>query len=418
MSIGYACLTIGVLEANFKSCTIKNASRENLLKIIEHNLNSLNTIIDYNNKNNIRLFRISSELIPFGSHPINDIYWWEIYSKEFEFIGSKIKNFNMRVSMHPGQYTVLNSQDENVVLKAIEDLNYHNRVLDSLGVGKEGKIILHIGGVYKDKEKSIQRFIQNYNLLSHDVKERLVVENDDKSYNIGDVLRIGKTLNIPVVFDNLHNKVLPYDVSKDEQHWIKECKKTWNIGDGAQKIHYSQQDKSKKSGAHSKTIKLVEFMKFIDKIDDEIDIMLEVKDKNLSAIKCINSLYNTRTIKNLELEWSKYKYSVLEHSNLHYNKIRQLLKNKVDYPVIEFYRLIDEALDLEEDIGSVVNAALHVWGYFKSISQEYEKDKWSKLVCGYKNGNKSKEILKKFLWKMTLKYKEPYLLKSYYFHII
>lgn len=92
---------------------------------------------------------------------------------------------------------------------------------------KDSKIVLHIGGVYGDKEKAIDRFIHNYNLLSPKVKDRLVIENDDKSYNIGDVLKIGKTLDIPVVFDNLHNKILPYDKSKDELYFINKCKKTW-----------------------------------------------------------------------------------------------------------------------------------------------------------------------------------------------
>ena len=75
MRIGYACLTIGVQETNLRSCLIKNASENNLLDIIEHNLNSLNNVIDYNIENNIKLFRISSDLIPFGSSKVNNIPW-------------------------------------------------------------------------------------------------------------------------------------------------------------------------------------------------------------------------------------------------------------------------------------------------------------------------------------------------------
>lgn len=416
MRIGYACLTVGVLETNFKSCMIKNFNEENLLGIIEHNLKSLNNIIDYNIENNIKLFRISSDLIPFGSSPVNKIHWWEVFSSQLSLIGSKIRDSNMRVSMHPGQYTVLNSPNEDVVLRAIEDLNYHNKILDSLGVGRESKIILHIGGVYNNKEKAIKNFISNFQLLAQGVKERLVIENDDKSYNIGEVLEIGRTLNIPVVFDNLHNQVLPYDISKGDQYWINQCKETWKKEDGSQKIHYSQQDKCKRPGAHSNTIEIEQFMKFVEKIDDEIDIMLEVKDKNLSAVKCINGISKSKEIKSLELEWSKYKYNILEHSHLHYNKIRELLKSKSEYPVVEFYKLIDEALIIEETIGNTVNAALHVWGYFKLISTEDEKKKFMKLLEGYEQGKKSKDTLKKFLLKLALKYEELYLLNSYYFH--
>ena len=99
----------------------------------------------------------------------------------------------------------------------------------------------------------------------------------------------------------------------------------------------------KRPGSHSRTIDLTEFTSFSNKLDDEIDIMLEVKDKNLSAIKCINSISSIKDIRKLEIEWSKYKYRVLEHSNYHYNKIREILKDKNNYTVIDFYNLIDEA---------------------------------------------------------------------------
>lgn len=416
MRIGYACLTVGVQGTNLRRCNIKNASEDNLLNIIEHNLNSLNNVINYNIENNIKLFRVSSDLIPFGSSKVNNIPWWDIFSTKLSQIGEKIKSTNMRVSMHPGQYTVLNSPKEEVVLRAIEDLNYHNRVMDSLGLGKESKIILHIGGVYNNKQKAIKNFISNFQLLSKDVRERLVIENDDKSYNIEEVLKIGQFLNIPVVFDNLHNQVLPCASSKDEYYWINQCKKTWKKEDGTQKIHYSQQNEKNRKGAHSNTIYIEEFMKFVEKLDDDLDIMLEVKDKNLSVIKCINSLSHNEEIKNLELEWSKYKYNVLEHSNLNYNKIRELLKNKKTYPVVEFYRLIEESLSIEEDIGNSINAMLHIWGYFKNKSTKFEKNKFIELIERYKKGKSSKKAIKKFLWKMVVKYNDSYLLKSYYFY--
>lgn len=416
MRIGYACLTVGVQGTNLRRCNIKNASEDNLLNIIEHNLNSLNNVINYNIENNIKLFRVSSDLIPFGSSKVNNIPWWDIFSTKLSQIGEKIKSTNMRVSMHPGQYTVLNSPKEEVVLRAIEDLNYHNRVMDSLGLGKENKIILHIGGVYNNKQKAIKNFILNFQLLSKDVKERLVIENDDKSYNIEEVLKIGQVLNIPVVFDNLHNQVLPCASSKEEYYWINQCKKTWKKEDGTQKIHYSQQNEKNRKGAHSNTIYIEEFMKFVEKLDDDLDIMLEVKDKNLSVIKCINSLSHNEEIKNLELEWSKYKYNVLEHSNLNYNKIRELLKNKKTYPVVEFYRLIEESLSIEEDIGNSINAMLHIWGYFKNKSTKFEKNKFIELIERYKKGKSSKKAIKKFLWKMVVKYNDSYLLKSYYFY--
>ena len=417
MRIGYACLTIGVRDSNFRRCMLKNASEDKLLSIIKHNLNSLENIIDYNIENNIKLFRISSDLIPFGSSQVNRIPWWDVYASRFSLIGRKIREAGIRVSMHPGQYTVLNSPKVDVVKGAIDDLIYHNRVLDSLGVNIDGKIVLHIGGVYRNKEEAINRFVTNFKLLDIRIKERLVVENDDKSFNIADALKVGNSLNIPVVFDNLHNEVLPFDITKDNKYWIEQCKKTWKKEDGTQKIHYSQQNLDKKPGAHSNTIDLESFMSFVEDLNSETDIMLEVKDKNISAIKCINGINANNKIKTLEVEWSKYKYNVLEHSSEKYNKIRKLLKEKDCYPVVEFYKLIDDALSIEITKGNFINAALHVWGYFKSKASDAEKSKFMKSLERYKQDKLSEKTVKNQLMKMALKYEEEYLLNSYYFYL-
>ncbi|AKN29842.1 UV damage repair endonuclease UvdE [Clostridium carboxidivorans P7] len=416
MSIGYACLTIGVSDANLKSCIAKNLSNEKLLDIIEHNLKSLKNIIYYNIKNNIHLFRISSDLIPFGSSSLNKLHWWEIFSEEFFEIGEEIRKNNIRISMHPGQYTVLNSLKEDVVNRAIEDLNYHTRVLDSLGVSEENKIVLHIGGIYNDKEQAINRFMNNYEALEDRVKQRLVIENDDKSYNINDVLKIGTKLNVPVIFDNLHNEINPHVEEKSDLYWIDECKNTWKKKDGYQKIHYSQQDILKKTGSHSSTIAVDRFIDFYESLGrEDIDIMLEVKDKNLSAVKCINCVTKDKRISKLEEEWSKYKYTILENSPRIYLEIRNLLKNKKQYPVVQFYNYIDEAMKEEVTIGNAENAALHVWGYFKNIVDTKEKESFLKSMDNYKKGKVSINVIKNKLLKMTVKHNEKYLKNSYYF---
>ena len=416
MSIGYACLTIGVQNTDLKSCMIKNASNSKLTELIAHNLNSLENMIDYNIKNNIKLFRISSDLIPFGSNKINNIHWWEIFAGEFQNIGKKIIESNMRVSMHPGQYTVLNSPNTEVSAKAIDDLNYHARVLDSLGVGSEHKIILHIGGIYNDKNLSAERFIFNYSKLDEKVIRRLVIENDDKSFNIQDVLDIGTALSIPVIFDNLHNEINSFDKNKSEIYWIDKCKSTWHEKDGKQKIHYSQQNPLKKSGSHSETIRINEFMNFYDSLrTKDIDIMLEVKDKNLSTIKCINCISPDKRVSTLETEWSKYKYSVLEKSQSDYLEIRKLFRNKNDYPALEFYNILENAMQKPTDIGNSINAAQHVWGYFKNIATEKEKNDFIKSINNYEQNKTTIIAVKNKLKKMAVKYEQIYLLNSYYF---
>jgi len=416
MSIGYACLALGVKDSSMKTCMKKNASESRLRELIENNLDSLENLIDYNIKSGIKLFRISSDLIPFGSSPVNGLQWWKIYAERFSLIGNKIRENNIRVSMHPGQYTVLNSQDEEVVERAVEDLIYHCRVLEGLGTGNESKIILHIGGVYNDKKKSANRFSENCRRLPDNVRQRLVIENDDRSYNISDVLEIGKRLGIPVVFDNLHNSINPSSAEKTEEFWINECRATWSEKDGNQKIHYSQQAIDKRAGAHSESIDVKCFLDFYSVLGKkDIDIMLEVKDKNLSAVKCMNCVNGSGKMKSLEIEWSKYKYSVLEKSLAAYNEIRELLKEKRGYPAVSFYSILENALGYAENAGNAVNAAMHVFGYFKRDASEKEKERVLNRIDKYKKGEDGLQPLKKELQRLSLKYEKEYLLESYYF---
>ena len=75
MSIGYACLNIGTPDTNMRSVMQCNATAEKLTEVTAHNLAALEKMIDYNHKNNIQLFRISSDMIPFGSSPVNALPW-------------------------------------------------------------------------------------------------------------------------------------------------------------------------------------------------------------------------------------------------------------------------------------------------------------------------------------------------------
>lgn len=295
MRIGYACLTVGVPGTAFRTCLLKNASDHKLAEVIAHNLNALDHILDYNQAHRIRMFRITSDLIPFGSSPVNRLPWPSLFADEFSRLGRKIQETGLRVSMHPGQYTVLNSPDPRVVQNAVADLDYHGRVLELLGVSAEHKIILHIGGVYGDKKAAAQRFIASYRQLKDTVRQRLVIENDDRSYTIEEVLDISAATGAPAVFDNLHHAAKPGSIPKTDLEWIRECRTTWQPGDGLQKIHYSQQAEGKRTGAHSESIELGAFAAFYEALEGlDLDIMLEVKDKNLSALRCMDWL-ETRT---------------------------------------------------------------------------------------------------------------------------
>ncbi len=416
MSIGYACIAIAVQGSDIKSCTLKKANEERLLSLIGHNLSSLEKVIDYNVLNGIKLFRISSDLIPFGSSLAAELPWHEVYSQELSIIGSKISNAGMRVSMHPGQYTVLNSTDKSVVERAVQDLNYHAKVLDALGLGRENKLVLHLGGVYGNKSQAKSRFILHCQYLDPVVRNRLVLENDDTMFNIGDILETSTMADIPVVYDVLHNAVNPSGKGTSDLDWIRRCASTWKSNDGLQKIHYSQQNPVKQLGAHSGSIEIRAFLDFYNQLSGmDIDIMLEVKDKNLSALKCINCVSN-RGIRTLEIEWARYKYLILERSPESYNNIRALLNDKSSYPALELYCMIEEASHVPVATGNAVNAAQHVWGYFKNKATEAEKKRFERLLLKFSSGEVSLKLLKNCLHMLARKYNEDYLLSGYYFY--
>ncbi|WP_027107813.1 UV DNA damage repair endonuclease UvsE [Lacticigenium naphthae] len=417
MSIGYACLTVGIPNTDLKSVTKKNATEERLKEVIQHNLNALENMIDYNSKQNIRLYRISSDLIPFGSSPVNTLNWGEIYGEDFRRIGKKIKNNDLRVSFHPGQYTVLNSPHSDVVERAIEDLRYHNKIMECMEIDFTHKIVVHIGGVYGNKEEAIKRFIQTFRKLDQPIKNRLIIENDDRLYTVEDVLGIAEACSIPVVFDNLHHTANHQGDPKTEAYWIKEVNNTWREMDGKQKVHYSQQASSKRIGAHTKTIYIGPFLDFYRTLPDtSIDIMLEVKDKNISTIKINNALSIDKNIARLEKEWARYKYAVLEKSPENYQAIRQLLKNKNEYPVIQFYQLIEEAMDTITFEGNAVNAAQHVWGYLNDGAIESEKRAFERNLTKYRNNEGKLRTVKNQLLKLAEKQAKDYLIQSLYFY--
>lgn len=414
MNIGYACLPFFIPGPGFRSLRKNNVNPDTLREVISHNLNQLDRIIDYNGLRGIHLFRITSDLIPFGSSPLNSLDWGEEFRGEWEGIGQKIREFGIRVSMHPGQYTVLNSPNPKVVENAISDLAYHAKVLDLLGMEPSSKIVLHVGGVYGDRGEALRRFALQFRGLSEDSKRRLILENDDRSFTIGDVLNLAGKIGIPVVYDNLHDEINPTDLSIPSSEWIHRAAQSWKPVDGPQKIHYSQQAANKPRGAHSETIFIDRFLDFISDVGDA-DVMLEVKDKDRSAIKCSNCLRRDPEIRHLEEEWFRYKFLVLEHDPHVYRDIQALLKDKSGYPALPFYHLIEKALLTSVFPGRAKNALEHMAGFISRKLSEQERELLRKNIQKARNGAISIEKVKMTLSSFSTRFEEESMLFPYYF---
>jgi len=418
MNIGYACLAVGVSNTQIKGCTIANATDSRIAELAGQNLEAVGRMLDYNGQMGIKLFRISSDIIPFAGNPVNKLNWNQLFAPQFTALGDKARALGIRLSMHPGQYTVLNSPRNDVVEAAIRDLTYHTNFMDAMGLGREHKIILHVGGGYGNHREAMMRFALHAKNLPAGIKNRLVLENDERIFSIDEVLELSEIVKLPVVFDILHHQSNPSSPDVPMEGWIQAAAKTWGPLDGPQKIHYSQQDTGKKTGAHSMTISLDGFFDFFDMAKQfDPDIMLEVKDKNLSAVKCINAMASDQNISRLEQEWGRYKYNVLEHAPGGYNRIRQLLKEKTAYPVKDFYGIIEESLGTPTTVGNARNAAEHVWGYFKSQAEPLEKARFERLLTGFGTGKNAALSMKTFLLKLQEKYEDDYLKKSLYFYL-
>lgn len=172
-------------------------------KIIQ-NLKDVLTMMDWNEQHGIKLFRLSSELFPHKSNPKVVDYSFDFAIDLLKEIGEKSKKYKQRLTFHPGQYNVVGTPNRQSFLQTISDLKYHADVLDLMGLDHNSVMIVHGGGIYDDKEKTIERWCEQYQELPENVRNRLVLENCEKCFSIIDCLRVSKMINIPVVFDTHH----------------------------------------------------------------------------------------------------------------------------------------------------------------------------------------------------------------------
>jgi UV DNA damage endonuclease len=288
--IGYACINTRLPAPN-RTCRLKNATPDRIIALAVENLERLQKILEWNAAQGIEVFRLSSDIIPLASHPINTTPWRDILRLQLDSIGKLIRTSGCRVSMHPGQFTVLNSPNRAVVESSGKELAYHCAFLDTLGLDDTHKIVIHLGGAYGDKRESLRRFVINAALLSDRIKRRLAIENDERCYSIADVLEASSALGLPVVFDVFHHRWNPALSQRSLRDIIQTAAKTWRKSDGRAKIHYSNQWPGRPPGSHSKSISVMKFKSFYRDVRGlELDIMLEVKDKEKSALKVMRAL--------------------------------------------------------------------------------------------------------------------------------
>lgn len=268
----------------------KNYNASKLLEITKDNLEALNEIIKYNIKNNFHFYRLTSKLVPLATHNKVSFDYIAPLKDEYKKISKLINDNNIRVDTHPDQYAVLNSMDSKIVKNTVEILEYHYKIMDALGI-KDKIIILHVGSSACGKKASITRFINNFNKLSDYIKKCIAVENDDKIYNIKDVLELCHKIKVPMVLDYHH--FICNNEGENLKNYLNDIIETWN--GRLAKMHFSSpKSKLKKEfRSHNDYINSDDFINFINLIktqDKDIDIMLEAKAKDDAISRLVRQL--------------------------------------------------------------------------------------------------------------------------------
>ena len=286
MNLGYACINIGLSEQGIS--TNRGMVRRTFLEkglqyasqLALQNVQALLKVVEWNAQNGISVFRVTSELFPWASeYKLQNLPDFPEIRATLEAIG----RHRLRLSAHPGPFNKLAGSGATLA-NTIKDLELHSEIFDLMGLPATHwhKINIHVGGAYGDKQETLQRFAQNFKLLSANLQARLSVENDDKPglYTVEDLLLLHQRTGIPIVFDYFHHRLHPGKQTEEEAFFA-----AYNTWDLKPVFHFSSsrkqyEDPASKKEAHSDWVH-----EPISTYGKDIDIVLETKMKELSVAR-------------------------------------------------------------------------------------------------------------------------------------
>tara|TARA_R100000315_G_C5232070_1_gene143112 strand:+ start:1551 stop:2441 length:891 start_codon:yes stop_codon:yes gene_type:complete len=251
------------------------------------NCRDLVEILRWNVENDIKFFRLSSNIFPWASeYQIEDLPTYQKIKTILSGCGHYARQNGVRLTSHPGPFNVLVSPNEKVIQNTLIDLTNHGKVFDLLGLDRTpyNKINIHCNGVYGDKQSAMDRFCKNFELLPESVQTRLTVENDDKAsmYSVKDLMYIHERIGIPIVFDYHHHKFCTGDLS--EQEALELAISTWPEGI-TPVVHYSESKALHESNEKLKPQAHSDYINNLPNIyGNKVDIMVESKAKELAIL--------------------------------------------------------------------------------------------------------------------------------------
>lgn len=281
-----------------RSCkldTIYSKGLEEAIRLANLNLDDLETMLQWNYDHGIFVFRMSSNIFPHGSNPVlikhfgeagEDYLNLKMFKKRLNQIGKIAKQLGIRLTFHPGQYVQIATPTESVFEKSMLDLKMHALILDYMELDQDSVMVIHGGGTYGNKAGTIKRMNKRLKEMPKYIKNRLVLENDEKLYTVSDLLPVCKKNNIPLVFDYFHlqcyNKKHLNDVN-DIYKLTPDILAIWEKRGIKPKFHLSEQGDGV-IGSHSTIINEIPqyFFDILEKYKIDFDIMIEAKGKEVS----------------------------------------------------------------------------------------------------------------------------------------
>lgn len=280
-----------VTFSNYNKIFLPEKKLEKLKSVSASNLKDLETIIKYNIENDIHFYRITSALIPLVTHP--EVGYWghrEFLKKDFEYVGKLINDSKMRVDTHPDEFNVINSINpkvvENTKINLLRQAEWFEDFKYDLG-----KMVIHIGGATNGKESALERFINNFMTFPNEIKSKIIIENDDKTYTAQETLDLCNELNLPMVLDVHHHNC--NNNGENIYELIPQIFLTWKNQKIPPKLHFSSPKNGEKDRKHSDFINANDFVRFLENIktfNTDIDIMLECKEKDLALFKLADDI--------------------------------------------------------------------------------------------------------------------------------
>ena len=280
-----------VTFSNYSKIALPDKKLEKLKSVAASNLKDLETIIKYNIENNIHFYRITSALIPLVTHP--EVGYWghrEFLRKDFEYVGKLINDSKMRVDTHPDEFNVINSINpkvvENTKINLLKQAEWFEDFKYDLG-----KMVIHVGGATNGKDAGLERFITNFTTFPTEVKSKIIIENDDKTYTAQETLKLCNELNLPMVLDIHHHNC--NNNGENIYELIPQIFLTWKNEKLPPKLHFSSPREGEKDRKHSDFINANDFITFLENIkllNTDIDIMLECKEKDLALFKLADDI--------------------------------------------------------------------------------------------------------------------------------